>query len=609
MQIHRPHNEKVPAKTEQTWRSRHFDSTMGSVQLKPIANHRLRFFGLGLGALCLFGTIIMACSHRLTVRGDDDICSDPLTQLNQFDDPRENYMVILPGDVIADSVIIDGANEIDSATLLNHARVSGLVLSQKSLGSTPIQSSEELLKRFSSALQKRDIGTIVVRASGTPGQAFDGAADVKETIWDISAGSPVDHRKLRNILLISSQTKSVALDEESGISESAAGQDLTVKLTLIQRDGVDSLSAAIFLRDEYDNPLLAVCHTADDIGNGSGLAPANTNILAKCDEGTIDKQPMADIIWVIDESDSMKDNRADIVNNAEKLFDLALKAGLDFRMGVTGVKRSDSGAIMGKFCSLASSEKDSDGGVDRFLRADERTLFSQCVSNPPYQEEDTEDGLTNAYAAVTGHLPRAENDPSKIRSEATLALIFVSDEIAHELKYSGSFQGKSGFINPEDFRSSCQLGEDKDLQMDLFLHPILSLFEGHTDPEAKAMVQVIGGTCNNTCKAEVAHGYRELAYALAGQVGDICQENLGATLQVMVNSIVATASPRVLAYPPISSTLKVALNGTRLNRGHPKSNAAESTYVFNAASNSLSLLNTETHKGDQLIASYRHFDD
>lgn len=586
-------------KRGQTWQTVMFAATMGSVQPKQIAA-----FGL-----CLFGLGLSACSHRLTVRGDDDVCSDALSQLNQFDDPRENYLVILTDGVQAESVSIDTPNASDSATLLNHPRVSGLVLSQNALGSTPIQSSEELLKRFSAALLKRDIGTIAVRASGTPGQAFDGAPDVKETIWDISAGSPIKHRKLRNIFMRSSQTNSVDLDEEGGSSESAAGQDLTVKLTLIQRDGVDSFSAAIYLRDEYDDPLLPVCHVADDIGNGSGLAPIDTNIAAKCDVGTIDTQPMADIIWVIDESDSMKDNREDIVNNAEKLFDLALKSGLDFRMGVTGVKRSDSGAVMGKFCSFASADRNHDGGEDRFLRADERELFSACVANPPYREDDTEDGLTNAYASVTGHLPRADNSPTKVRSEATLALIFVSDEIAHELKFSGSFQDRSGFINPEDYRSSCQLGGDKELEMGLFLHPILDLFAGNSDPEAKTMVQVIGGTCNNTCKAEVAHGYQELAYALAGQVGDICQENLGATLQVMVNSIVATASPRVLAYAPISSTLKVALNGTRLDRGHPKSEAPASTYVFNAASNSISLLNTEIQKSDQLIASYRHFDD
>ena len=63
--------------------------------------------------------------------------------------------------------------------------------------------------------------------------------------------------------------------------------------------------------------------------------------------------PMADIIWVVDESGSMNDNRQDIVNNANDFFTRAVKSGprLPHGGGRRQEPRAAPASSVGKFCS------------------------------------------------------------------------------------------------------------------------------------------------------------------------------------------------------------------------------------------------------------------
>ena len=136
----------------------------------------------------------------------------------------------------------------------------------------------------------------------------------------------------------------------------------------------------------------------DDLSNGTSLARASDKVFNECDVGTITSLPVADIIWVIDESGSMSDNRTDIVNNANNFFSRALSSGLDFRMGVTNVC-SPTGSYkssVGNFCSTVSTNTSDLGGADRFLLPSEQTIFSACIKNPPGYEGGSEYGMVNA---------------------------------------------------------------------------------------------------------------------------------------------------------------------------------------------------------------------
>ena len=334
---------------------------------------------------------------------------------------------------------------------------------------------------------------------------------------------------------------------------------------------------------------------ADDLSNGTTYARAVAKLLSNgCESSVITNLPVADIIWVVDESGSMSDNRKDIVNNANNFFNRAKASGLDFRMGVTNVctpHGSYSWAV-GKFCSSTDTSTSHDGGDDRFLGPSEQHIFSACIQNPPGYEGGSEYGLINARSAVERHLPRAVNDKDKIRKNATLAIIVVTDEIPNSLTNT------IGYSNYKQ----CVLPPGTQTLLDTRLKEYLDLFSGKSNKEAQAMFHVIGGTCQNSCGAQVAHGYRELAQKLGGQVGDVCQKNLGNTLQVIINSILGKVSPIQMKLTPISSTLAVSINGMAIKRSQVKG------FEYNAASNSISFINVPYKKGSKVLIGYKRWE-
>jgi hypothetical protein len=309
--------------------------------------------------------------------------------------------------------------------------------------------------------------------------------------------------------------------------------------------------------------------------------------------GTITALPVADIIWVVDESGSMDDDRQNIVNNANNFFSRALSSGLDFRMCVTNVVQPNGSykAALGKCCSRISTNSTDDGGVDRFLLPSEQSIFSACVKNPPGYEGYAEYGLVNAKEAVTRHLPRAASDPSKIRPDAKLVIIVATDEYPESLASVIGSANKSVATLPAATQSS----------VDAALQPYLALFTGATDPEAAAMFHVIGGVSNNSCNAYMAHGYKELAQQLGGQVGDVCQKDLGNTLQVIIDSVVGSASPVKLEYVPISASLAVALDAVAIERGR------DNGFDYRSANNALVFINVKYKKGSEVVASYKRW--
>ena len=116
------------------------------------------------------------------------------------------------------------------------------------------------------------------------------------------------------------------------------------------------------------------------------------------------------------------------------------------------------------------------------------------------------------------------------------------------------------------------------------------------------MVHLIGGVCNATCTtAEVGHGYFELVKATGGITGDICQQNLGTTLQIIIDTITGAASPAILQYVPVSASLAVALGTTQLTRSRVKG------FDYVGFSNSLVFIGVPIQKGSQVVASYRRW--
>ena len=350
------------------------------------------------------------------------------------------------------------------------------------------------------------------------------------------------------------------------------------------------LAGGLTTRKDYLDHKQRAGMVLDDLSGGTAVALHQDSFDQRCHTAVVARLPRADIIWVVDESGSMSDSRQDAVNNANAFFSRALASGLDFRMGVTGVcaPTGQYKQAVGRFCSRASSSSTDLGGEDRFLLPTEQSIFAACVKNPPGYEGANEFGLVNAAAAVTQHLPRAANAPSRVRPDASLELIVITDEIPNSLLK---------LLNTSDHKA-CALPGATQTKVNQLLAPYRKLLSGSGDPEARARLHVIGGVCNNSCGASVAHGYAQLAQQLGGKIADVCQEDLHGTMQQIIDSIVGQASPVVLDEVPVSASLAVALDNTPLARSRAKG------FDYRADGNSLVLINTKYSKGSQVVVSY-----
>jgi hypothetical protein len=479
-----------------------------------------------------------------------------------------------------------------------NTKVAAFVIS-RSTNTAQIQTEFEAVMASLATAFPNAYGTTTLRASGIQKTTHDGFEGIQSTIVDMASSSPTDASSLRNQVIKSLLGKS-APNLVVGMPHAFAnkGWEFVLQLTIVRRFAKDApndpnawrlvIMGSIGLKEHCQDASRTTAIVADDLSNGTPLTVSGAQMSAAAEVLIVNNKPAADIIWVADESGSMDDNREDIVNHANAFFTRALLSGLDFRMGVTNVTAPDGSHAfaVGKFCSRHSTDITDSGGDDRFLLSSEQSLFSACIRNPPGYEGGSEFGLLNAQEAVLKHLPRSANDSSKIRPDAKLVVIIVTDEIPQSLQSKITWQ----YLDPK----ACTLPTPIDDEV----QPYLDLFKGTTVQGAEAVVHVIGGVCNNSCNADVAHGYRELASGLGGQLADVCQPDLGNTLQTIIDSIVGTASPLVLTGSAISFSVSVTVNGKTVPRSRTEG------FDYRAHSNSLAFLNYAYNIGDTVLVNY-----
>ncbi len=493
--------------------------------------------------------------------------------------------------------------------------VAGFVISLPGTDPDVSQVASQLVTRISAQLP--GTSSVAQLVSGTITESHDKFPTVLNTRLQIQLSGDKNAPAVRNDLipvLLGRAPSEVTHLPQATFGPSVSSHVLAFQTLIRPADGRVMVMGAVASSAMIKDSQMNTGFHQDDLSNGTGLATAADGDTVECDPFTIERLPIADIIWVVDESGSMDDNRQDIVNNASEFFARAQKSGLDFRMGVTGVKDPDQdwdSSITGKFCSRAAADSSDDGGVDRFLTSNEQSIFEACVNNPPYYEGGSEYGLAGAFESVTLHLPRSPgsaNDLTKIRQEATLVVIIATDEAPEELKAGGSYKGKAGFMWESDYDiNKCTSHQMPQIQS--YIQDWITLFSG-THPtygaEARAIVHLIGGVCQSNCgdsfmPIEFPWGYQEIVKATGGQIADICQQDLGTTLQLIIDSIAGASSPMVLELVPISASLAVALNTQQLERSRSQG------FDYSSSANSLILIGVTFEKGDQVVTSYRRW--
>lgn len=241
---------------------------------------------------------------------------------------------------------------------------------------------------------------------------------------------------------------------------------------------------------------------------------------------------VVDILWVIDDSGSMANERALLVANFTRFLAELTTLQVDFHMGVTSLNMVDLGHLRGTTRVLNN------------LTPNLPQKFQENTTFPPSRAR-WEQGLRMGQLAVTPPNTTAVTGWNKdfLRDNAALAIIVVTNE------------DDSSFGTPEHYARAFESMKGKGNEM-------LVTFS------------VIGGTRPDGCyapgeqalygsKAEPAWRYAEVATRVGGVIGSICDTSFERTLVQIAQALNTLKRVFPLTLKPIVGSIHVSviLNG------------------------------------------------
>jgi hypothetical protein len=182
---------------------------------------------------------------------------------------------------------------------------------------------------------------------------------------------------------------------------------------------------AVLQRSQFNDPANAKSIFLSDLTNGTALAQATAGRDKDCDPFLATGLSVADFIFMADISGSTNDDRANIANAAQLIFNSLLQNGVDFRMGVVPHSDNDFNQGSGNGGDLRGS------GFTR-----DAITFVNNLNNTG-GADGCELGLTAVSNAIREASPPtasgASENPRRLREDATLAIVYISDEHAQEI--------------------------------------------------------------------------------------------------------------------------------------------------------------------------------
>lgn len=491
---------------------------------------------------------------------------------------------------------VEGVPAIANPTMLNaaytfdmidsNAQVAGFLASRSSSANSAVSEIGSLVLNLQSA---PFITNVTVRASGTNTTSLDGFQTVLGATIELTTSTQLDVTKVREIVTAAALARPLAdvTYPNPGWVGTSDTKFVVAVQSIRRAEALQTLFVGGVARAvSADDPARKTSFHLNDFSNGTGIALSGNGETIACEQFVISRQAKADIIWIVDESGSTSDDRQRIVDNASVFFNKAVAAGLDFRVAVTDM----DDARMGLFASRQVG-----GTGDRWLLPTELATFQANIndpSGPDAGDGGTEDGLTQLQATLTRHLPRNNADPQMVREDASLVVIIVTDEKAQEVERAGILS--EGNIEPNAAQQA---------QIDQLLVPYLNQLQANdvtvhliAEPLPFAPVCSTGG-------AEHAYGYYELVNATSGLLGSICQLDLSATIDALIEDIIGGSSPLTLSKVPISASVSVSRDTVPLSRSR------QDGFDYRGATNAITFYNqlfSPAHPSE-IVVSYRRW--
>lgn len=430
-----------------------------------------------------------------------------------------------------------GTNEAAASFSLQEPglHMAGFVIAVPTQGATVMGAEQNVIQ----ALNTLDPVSLIPLRAGERILSHDLFDTVANAVVQIDVPSSMALGELRNQVIAALMGRSISdFPSMENLLFGTGGTSFILSFTTQVRSGsITIVMGSLAMRIAYDAGGQVACHM-DDMSNGTALAQPSANIEQECAWYLAEMTPMADIIWVVDDSGSMDDDAPRVATAASTFLSLANQSGLDWRMCVVDMTKSNTGGC----CT------DTNQSGDQWLVPSEEARFMSCIQDPAGAQTASggyEHGLTQAQKSIDFHLPRSPSDPHKIRPEAKLVVIFITDQPAQEFK--------------ED--SSCPVSETSTNWgpgCDALVTQWVSYFsQSEIDATPHGLlVPSFTPTCSS--QGDWGRGYEEIINAMDGTHGSICQNDFSGTMSSIVHDVMGPSSSVVLAHTPISLSLAVA---------------------------------------------------
>ena len=264
----------------------------------------------------------------------------------------------------------------------------------------------------------------------------------------------------------------------------------------------------------------AVKFRLSDLTNTTSIARSNAGNRLKCHPFPITTDiPQADFYWVLDQSGSMTSFNNTIRAFASDFRDRVGQTGVDFRLGVTPMDQDTAGrlrATVGWHTDpIVFSNEIEDYVID----------CQGCSGSSGFAEY----GLYAAEEGIAFMRSAAAPPNEKIRANAALVTIFMSDEEANSIENGSKPDGTSASI--ADYEA---------------------FFAANTT-SAYAIISPPGSGCG----LSDGEAYRDVALATGGATASLCSNDLEETIVKIIDETAGSTSTFRLPDTPISSTLRV----------------------------------------------------
>jgi len=258
-----------------------------------------------------------------------------------------------------------------------------------------------------------------------------------------------------------------------------------------------------------------------------------------------------DILWVIDNSQSMADEQYKVASEFDSFISSIEETGLEFHIGVMTTDMDN----LDQRGQLVHGE-----GEPVYLAPDTpdyEALFAQRVQ-VGIDGSDREKGIDAAYQALSEPLVSSVND-GFLRSGATLSIIYVSDE--NDCTDHGALDGYHEQL-------ACYDHSDE-------LVPLRELIDDYRnlrrDREAQARMlvsAVVGPEIIDNCDGAVpGFRYDTMADAFGGLIGSICEEDFSGIMNNLGLEASGLMTSFQLTYPAVEDTLEVYVEDVAVDPG------------------------------------------